>query len=154
MDNLKVKVKRSKKYGRGVYAVRKIRKGETIASFDGPVYTDRDHWTNDMYNHAIQFAPRKWRDSAGIARLINHSCEPNCGIKRLFDVVAMRTIQPGEQVTWDYEMTEKNPDWRLKCKCGSPHCRKWIGDYRNMPAAVRKKYGTYVSSWLRKKKKT
>lgn len=153
MDNPKVKVKRSKKFGRGVYATRTIRKGERIASFDGPFYGDRDHWTNDMYNHAIQFSPRRWRDSKGVARLINHSCDPNCGIRRLFDVVAMRTIRPGEQITWDYEMTEKNPDWRLKCKCGSPLCRRIIGDHRNMPPAIRKKYGTYVSAWLRKRPK-
>ncbi len=150
MDNAKVKVKRTKKYGRGVYAIKKIRKGEVIASFDGPIYTGRDHWTTDMYNHSIQFAPNKWRDSKGVARLINHSCEPNCGIKRLFDVVAMRTIQPGEQITWDYEMTEKNPDWRLRCKCGLSQCRKIIGNYRNLPFAIRKKYGTYISLWLRR----
>lgn len=152
MDNPKVKVKRSKKYGRGVYATRQIRKGELIASFDGPIYGWNDHWTDDMYNHAIQFSPRRWRDSKGIARYINHSCEPNCGILRLFDVVAMRTIRPGEQLTWDYEMTERNPHWQMKCKCGSKICRDVIGDHRNMPASVRKKYGKYISAWLRRKK--
>ncbi len=152
MDSRKVKVKRTKKYGKGVYATQTIRKGELIASFDGPFYGWSDYWTTDLYNHCIQYAPRKWRDSKGIARFINHSCEPNCGIKKLFNVVAMRTIKKGEHITWDYEMTEKNPDWKMRCKCGSDICRGVIGNYKNMPKEIRKKYAGYISTWLTKKK--
>lgn len=152
MDSRKVKVKRTKKYGLGVFATKTIRKGELIASFDGPIYGWYDYWTDDLYNHAIQFERRRWRDSKGIARLINHSCDPNCGIKRRFDVVAMRDIKKGEHLTWDYEMTEKNPNWKMRCKCGSDLCRKVIGDHRRMPKEIRKKYAGYISSWLLKKK--
>ncbi len=149
MDSKKVVVRKTKKFGRGVFAIKRIRKGEKIASFDGPIYDDDyEPWTEDMYNHAIQFGKAIWRDSKGIARLINHSCEPNCGIKKLFDMVAMRTIEPGEQITWDYEMTEKNKYWKMKCKCGSPICRKVIGNYVNMPKSIRKKYKGYISDWL------
>ena len=110
MDNPKVALRRTKKFGRAVFAVKKIRKGETVAIFDGPIYDDVfAGWTEDILNHAIQFDKDKWRDSCGIARYINHSCEPNCGVKKLFSIVAMRTIEPGEQITWDYEMTEKKP---------------------------------------------
>ena len=152
MDNKKVKVRSTRKYGRGVFAIKDIRKGEIIASFDGQILDDDfEPWTEDLYNHAIQFEKAKWRDSKGIARLVNHSCDPNCGIKRLFDIVAMRPIQKGEQLTWDYEMTEKNPDWRMRCRCGTPICRKVIGNYKNMPLKIRKKYKGYISSWLTKK---
>ncbi len=153
MDNQKVSVHRTKKFGRGVFADKKIRKGEIIAAFDGPIYDDSvEVWTKDMYNHAIQFGTAIWRDSKGIARLINHSCEPNCGIKKLFNVVAMRDINPGEQITWDYEMTEKNKDWKMKCKCGNLNCRGIIGNYKNMPLAIRQKYSGYISTWLTNKK--
>jgi hypothetical protein len=149
VDSGKVVVKRTRKYGKGVFAKQTIRKGEVIASFDGPIYDDNyEPWTDDMYNHAIQFGPTMWRDSAGIARLINHSCEPNCGIKKLFRVVAMRRIEAGEQITWDYEMTEKNPHWRMRCRCGSSLCRKIIGNYSNMPRATRRRYKGYISAWL------
>lgn len=152
MDNKKVKVRSTRKYGRGVFAIKDIRKGEVIASFDGQILDDDfEPWTEDLYNHAIQFEKAKWRDSKGIARLVNHSCDPNCGIKRLFDIVAMRPIKKGEQLTWDYEMTEKNPDWRMRCRCGTPICRKVIGNYKNMPLKIRKKYKGYISSWLPKK---
>lgn len=149
MDNPKVIVKKTKEYGLGVFAVKAINKNEVIASFDGPVYDDDfEPWTEDMYNHAIQFGRAVWRDSNGIARLINHSCEPNSGIKNLFNIVAMRRIAAGEQITWDYEMTEKNTSWQMRCRCQSSSCRGVIGNFKNMPKQVRKKYGSYISDWL------
>ena len=150
MDSRKVIIRKTKKYGNAVFAKEKIRKGTIIAAFDGPILDDDfEPWTDDLYNHAIQIGKALWRDSKGLARLINHSCDPNCGIKDYIKVVAMRTIQKGEEITWDYEMTEKNPYWRMRCRCGTLLCRKMIGNYTNMPASIRKKYGDYISEWLR-----
>lgn len=149
MDNPKARVRQTEKYGRGVFAGAKIRKGEEIASFDGPFYGGEfDDWTEDLRNHAIQCGPDMWRDSKGIARLINHSCEANCGIKGKFKIVAMRDIAKGEHITWDYEMTERSTWWKMRCRCGSPLCRKKIGDYRNMPKEARERYKGYISTWL------
>ena len=54
-DNPKVFVRRTKKYGRGVFARERIRKGEVVAIFDGPLLDDDfDDWTEDLLNHAIQ----------------------------------------------------------------------------------------------------
>lgn len=152
MDHPDVSIKKTRKFGRGVYAKKKISKGSVIAAFDGPIYDDDyEPWTEDMFNHAIQIGPKKWRDSKGLARLINHSCDPNCGIKKRTHIVAMRDIKAGEQITWDYEMTEKNKYWKMNCKCGSDICRGVIGHYKNMPLSIRKKYKGYISSWITKK---
>ena len=149
MDNAKAKVRHTRKYGRGVYATARIRKGEEIASFDGPFYDDDfDDWTPDLLNHAIQCGPALWRDSKGIARILNHSCDPNCGVRGKFKLVAMRDISIGEQLTWDYEMTENSDWWLLRCRCGSKLCRKRIGRFDRMPAEVRRKYRGYISWWL------
>lgn len=153
MDNPKAIVKRTRKFGRGVFAKAPIRKGEIIAEFDGEfIDADFEEWTEDLLNHVIQYDKEAWRDSKGIARFINHSCEPNCGIRGLFMVVAMRDIEKGEQITWDYEMTERNEwGWKMRCRCGHLTCRKVIGDYRNMPRSIRKKYTGYISEWLVKR---
>ncbi len=153
MDSAKIEVRRTKKYGRAVFAVENIRQGEVVAVFDGEIYDDDfDGWTEDLLNHAIQFNKAAWRDSKGIARYINHSCQPNCGIKKLFKIVAMRPIKAFEEITWDYEMTEKSPWWKMKCRCGSAKCRKIIGNYSRMPRAVRRRYKGYISEWLLKSK--
>jgi uncharacterized protein len=150
MDSKKVTVGDAGRRGKGVFARLPIKKGEVIASFDGRIYTaDHEPWTNDILNYVIQFAEDKWRDATGIARILNHSCEPNCGIKNLFTIVAMRDIAPREELTWDYEMTENNRyGWRMKCLCGTPSCRKIIGQYDNMPPELRRKYKGYISAWL------
>jgi SET domain-containing protein len=107
MDNPKAEVRKAK-HGKGVFAKQKIKKGELVASIDGRILGWYSKWTHYNTTHAIQFAKRKWRLSKGFATLLNHSCEPNCGIKNLFDIVAMRDIRPGEELTWDYEMTERS----------------------------------------------
>lgn len=148
MDSRKVIV-RNTPVGRGVFAIETLRRGERIAVFDGPILDDDfDDWNDDLLNHAIQIGESTWRDSKGIARLINHSCEPNCGVKKLNQIVAMRTIYPGEEITWDYEMTEKSNWWLMKCQCGTPSCRKKIGNYDNLPLEIRRRYKGYISEWL------
>jgi len=149
MDSKKIKIKKTKDRGRGVFAVEPIKKDELVAEFDGEIYNwDDDRWTDELADHCIQFEELRWRDSKGIARVINHSCEPNCGIKNLFQVVAMRDILPDEEITWDYEMTENHPYWRMECKCGSKIYRKIIGKHENMPQEIRDKYKGYISEWL------
>lgn len=62
------------------------------------------------------------------ARLLNHSCDPNCESwisgKRIF-VYALRDIEEGEELTFDYgfdlETWEDHP-----CHCGAPHCVGYI----------------------------
>jgi SET domain-containing protein len=57
MDSKKVIVKKTKKQGWGIFAKKDISQGEEIASFDGPIYSWRSKkWTEDLYDHAIQFA--------------------------------------------------------------------------------------------------
>jgi SET domain-containing protein len=149
----KIIVRQTKRFGLGVFALKKIRRGEVVAKFDGPFYDNKfDGWNRDLLTHTIQCGPALWRDSLGPARYMNHSCDPNCGIQRRFEVVAMRTIEAGEQITWDYEMTEKSWWYRLKCRCGARECRKVIGSYSLMPKKTRQKYAGFISSWLTRKK--
>jgi SET domain-containing protein len=159
LDNPKVILK-THEFGKGLFAKEKIFSGEVIAEFDGEIYTDdisdNDKWNQDLNDHCIQFSENAWRYSKGIAVFSNHSCNPNCGIKNLFQIVAMRDINSGEEITWDYEMTEDNETeneksfyfWAMDCKCGSENCRGKIGSYKNMPEETRKRYKGFISDWL------
>jgi len=169
MDNLKVELRESK-FGKGVFAKSKINAGEIISEFEGSIYTDENvvsnvpangqkDWTEHLNDHCIQFEDGKWKYATNLAIYLNHSCEPNCGIKNLFQIVAMRDIEVDEEITWDYEMSEdndtENPDsfyyWVLNCNCGAENCRKKIGSYKNLPLENRQKYKGFISEWLIKK---
>lgn len=138
----------------GVFANEIIFRGEHVASFDGPVFSwpkTTDSISNEppffARDHAIQFEELRARDSNGLARFTNHSCSPNAGIRNLFSIVAMRDIEAGEEVTWDYDMSE-DTYWSMKCRCKSEECRELIAGYRFLPPAKRRLYGEFVSEWL------
>lgn len=69
------------------------------------------------------------------ARLMNHSCDPNCaaglfqrkdGIPRI-GLFASRKIKKGEELTFNYHFTPAGPnDSRLICNCGSEKCVKYL----------------------------
>ena len=164
MNNPSLIVKNTHKYGKGVFAKQNIKKGEFIASFNGKIYTCEPE--NKLSNkppkyieeHVIQFARDKYRDSKGVARILNHSCNPNCGIKNKFKLVSMRNIKKGEELTWDYATTDNwdyattdNLLYKEKCKCESKICRKTIRGYRFLPKHIRREYKGYISDWLVKK---
>uniref|UniRef100_A0A2P2LFX7 [histone H3]-lysine(4) N-trimethyltransferase n=1 Tax=Rhizophora mucronata TaxID=61149 RepID=A0A2P2LFX7_RHIMU len=64
----------------------------------------------------------------GIARFINHSCEPNCytkvitveGQKKIF-IYAKRHIVVGEEITYNYKFPLEEK--KIPCNCGSKKCR-------------------------------
>ena len=55
-------------------------------------------------------------------RYLNHSCDPNCGGTDLRFEVALRDIEPGEQLTNDYRTLRLEPEEDMACDCGSLHC--------------------------------
>ena len=153
-DNPKVERRETHKYGLGVFAREPIEKDELISSFDGafgvgPSALQLPEHPTFSPRHAIQCGPYMWRDGKkdGIARYVAHSCEPNCGIHGLFDIVAMRPILAGEELTWDYAMSERS-DFRMQCLCGSPHCIREVGSFDLLDEHVKAEYGGYISHWL------
>ncbi len=139
--------RRSPIHGNGVFATAPIARGEEVIQYKGTLMSDAE--ADQMYGdggesghtflftlneHYIIDANRK----GNTARWINHSCEPNCravveesasGDPRRDRVLieALRDIEPGEELTYDYGITLDVPHTaRLKklwkCLCGSPRC--------------------------------
>jgi SET domain-containing protein len=134
-------VRHSAVHGFGVFAARRIRKGTTVIEYLGDRvshaqadarYEGKD--PND--NHTFLFTVNaKTVIDAGVngneARYINHGCDPNCESttvnKRVF-IVAIRTIQPGEELSYDYQIQRDsddapNIDEVYACRCGALKCR-------------------------------
>jgi SET domain-containing protein len=134
-------VRHSPIHGFGIFAARRIRKGTTVIEYLGERvshaqadarYEDKD--PND--NHTFLFTvDAKTVIDAGVdgneARYINHGCDPNCEStavnKRIF-IEAIRTIQPGEELSYDYQIQRDDDDDAdvdevYACRCGAKNCR-------------------------------
>lgn len=129
-------------HGRGVFATRTIRKGETIIEYRGrrTSYEEAcegpDSDSDNPY-HTFLFSLDDGRviDASvrgNAARWINHSCAPNCDTYeddggRVF-IEARRTIRAGEELAYDYHLQHDGPIGprlrkRYACRCGARRCR-------------------------------
>lgn len=66
-------------------------------------------------------------DGYGTAAFINHSCDPNCETEEDEEgrvwIVALRDIQAGEELTYDYSLYDGEDDDPSMCACGAKNCR-------------------------------
>ena len=69
----------------------------------------------------------------GLAKFINHSCEPNCYSKlitlngrKAIILYAKRNIEPFEELFYDYFLPYESKSHAIKCLCGSLKCRGWL----------------------------
>jgi SET domain-containing protein len=143
--------RRSPIHGTGVFATRRIRKGGRVVEYVGERvshaeadrrYEDKD--AND--SHTFLFiVDRRTVIDAGVggnaARFVNHSCAPNCETviedRRVF-IYALRDIDPGEELTYDY-LIQREPDDPpdveevFSCRCGDARCRGTMLAPKHMP---------------------
>jgi uncharacterized protein len=136
-----IEVRHSPIHGYGVFALRRIRKGTTVIEYLGDrlSHEDADARYDDKDpkdNHTFLFTvDAKTVIDGGVngndARYINHGCDPNCQsttmAKRIF-IEAIRTIQPGEELAYDYQIQRDaddapDVDEIFACRCGAKSCR-------------------------------
>lgn len=132
---------RSKIAGLGLYAARDLERGQMIIEYIGEVIrgnlTDIREKRYESQNRGI-YMFRLDDDrvvdatlTGGVARYINHCCEPNCVTEtvELADwhiiIFANRRINRGEELSYDYKFDFED-DNRIPCLCGAKNCRKWM----------------------------
>jgi uncharacterized protein len=161
-------VRHSRVHGHGVFARRRIRRGTTIVEYLGDRvshdeantrYEDKDPRDGHTFLFTVD---AKTVIDAGVdgneARFINHGCDPNCQAvdigKRIY-IEALRTLQPGEELAYDYaiQRDEDDPpdvDVIFACRCGAKNCRGSMLEARKKPRARKKKGGPKRKSALKK----
>ncbi|MFZ1731129.1 MAG: SET domain-containing protein-lysine N-methyltransferase [Bacteroidota bacterium] len=136
-----LEVRASSVHGTGAFAARRIRRGTRIIEYLGEKISSEE--ADKRYDdEAVEF-PHVWLFSVdektildgnvggSDAKYLNHCCEPNCETEvvngRVF-IYALRTIQPGEELTFDYHL-EYDGEYneaamrKFACHCKASTCR-------------------------------
>mgnify|MGYP003795525165 CR=1 FL=1 len=127
--------------GRGAFARTAVPSGTQVIQYLGRLISkEESDKLCETYNEYI-FSLTDETDLDGNvdwnpARLINHSCEPNCSAEQDGEeiwIVADRDIRQGDEVSFNYGYSLENYR-EYPCKCGSEHCVGYIvaDDYHEL----------------------
>lgn len=139
-----VEVREAGGKGFGLFAQEDIKKRDLVVEYFGEIISDQDLMDrfakldgrkSERHLYIMQLKKKTFVDArykGGVARFLNHCCEPNCRLEiwsvkdRLrLAVFAIRDISAEDELTLDYqwEPSDRPP---TVCLCGAPSCRGYI----------------------------
>ena len=144
--------RKSSVHGRGLFASQYIKKGSQIIEYVGDKVTKRegDRRADKQINRAKKninngmvyvFELNKRYDIDGdvsynYARLINHSCNPNCEVvidNNCLWISAIKNIKKNNELSYNYGYSYDTDYDEHICKCGSSRCIGYILDEDHWP---------------------
>lgn len=150
---MKIALSKSKIEGQGCVAKVDITAGEIICQMLGEVISIPElqrRYTLGMerLGDPLQIAERLYLDMESPYVFINHSCQPNAYVRDSATLTALKNIRAGEEITFDYSMTEWTAEefggaegWKMhNCRCGSANCRGTITSFPLLPMALQETY--------------
>lgn len=132
--------------GLAVFAKSKFSVGDRIAQFTGDVFNEHElpeeySGREDQY---VQIGPKEYLGPSGkVDDFFNHSCDPNSGLSFGKDgiwLVAIRPINVGDEINWDYSTTIHKIPWTMRCACRAEICRTVIGQFHNIDEGRKRHY--------------
>lgn len=138
--------------GKGVFAAKSFSQGARVLETTG-------EWVPKRTIHTIQIGREQHVLPDPPVRYLNHSCDPNLGVvlnrDGLFDFVALKDIEEGDELCFDYAMTEYSlceleqaESERIICACGASTCRGRIGHYPALPEQTKARYEGLIAPYL------
>jgi SET domain-containing protein len=159
----KVEVRDAGPKGLGLFARQAVRAGEIAVVTGGRILTAEQHAKlpdqhlpfqvdTDLHLAPITHGSAKPGEHREGIFATNHSCGPNAGIVGQSALVAMRDIAAGEEITFDYVMTDSDAvgitPFEMKCLCGDARCRGLVTDRDWRKPELRARYKGYFSPYL------
>lgn len=128
----------------GVFSTKAFKEGEAIVEYTGEIIRYgvtqvrekyyEEHGNNGTY--IFRLDDDKYLDATkrgGIAKYLNHSCDPNCSTQiinscgeRHVIIYAKRNIDEYEELCYDYELPFESKENAIVCLCGSQNCRGYL----------------------------
>lgn len=122
---------------------RQIRKGEAIFMVEGPIISYKkapNYWLGYRW---LGVGVNTWMipEEQNPWNILRHSCDPNVGLNDAHQVIALRIVKQNEELTIDNSMTEADPHWKMRCRCGAKKCR---GIVRSIQYLTKKTFAGYL----------
>ena len=150
--------KKSHVHGSGLFAVQNIKKGSKIIEYIGDKVTKKEgdkradkqikQYKKNKNNGMVYiFELNKLYDIDGSvshnhAKLINHSCNPNCEVEIINNEIwisAIKNIKKNTELSYNYGYSYDTDYVDHICKCGSSNCVGYILDEDHWPKLKNKK---------------
>ena len=122
---------------KGLYASKDIKKGTKIINYVGKIITKKETDTNPKFDNEKAIYLYNLNSKYDLdgdfkyntARLINHSCDPNCEVDgeglKLW-ISAIKDIKKGDELSYDYGFSFDQDYKQFPCKCASKNCCGYI----------------------------
>ena len=144
------------KGGFGLFAIEPLVKDEVLAVWGGFVVPSArlKEYSEYTRTHGLQveddlyLLPLTEDDPSDY---FNHSCAPNAGLLGQITLVAMFPIEPGEEICFDYAMSDSNPYDEFVCGCEAPTCRGRITAQDWKRSDLQQRYQGYFSPYLQRR---
>jgi hypothetical protein len=139
-------------FGAGLFALRRFAAGDAILTINGRMQSGPTRYSIqldvDAHIEADAALPESEMRTRHPWRFLNHSCEPNAGVagRRL---VALRSIEPGDQLTFDYTTTEADMAEPFDCHCGAAACIGRVRGFAHLSDDLKRQRAARIAPHLR-----
>lgn len=132
-----------------MYAGQNIKKGQVIHLLYGDIVSfdeciERIRAGSEAQDDSLQVGFELDMILEDMGHFFNHSCDPNAGVRKISELIAIKDIKRGEEITFDYSSTigpnVTSEVWTMECLCGSRNCRKLVSNVLSIPKKQIKHY--------------
>src|SRR5689334_13203300 len=106
------------RFGKGIFAMKDFPAGSVLLKITGSPLSFHDTISlGEKECYCLQTGIDKYIIPDLPFRYSNHSCSPNCGINKNFELITLRPLRKGEEITWDYSTSMLERSWTMECDC-------------------------------------
>lgn len=153
-----LEARRSAERGTGVFAMAPIAAGEVLVVWSGEVLAESAVCRADSRtrHHSLQVDDGFYlgpNQPPELADYVNHSCNPNAGMRGSLTLVAMRDIAVGEEICFDYAMTDTSATAQepFVCQCGAVSCRGQVTGDDWQRRELQQRYGGFFAPHVQRR---